>query len=269
MNQSLVCVPLLCKELRANWKLTALFAAVLTMYSVVIISMFDPALGESLTLMAQSMPELFAMFGMLHTSATMLQFLSNYLYGFLFVVFPLVLILLLVHRLLARYAERGAMAWLLATPVPRRCLVRTQACVLCLWVTVLTGYLTALCMICSDALFPGVLEKGGFLRVNAGLLGLLLFFAALCWLGACIFAGGRWALSGGGLCVAFVLVQMAGQAGDCFNWLRYLTPLTLFDAQALAAGESGALGKALVLYLLAAAGFAAAGTAFVQKELSL
>mgnify|MGYP000830365636 CR=1 FL=1 len=108
------------RECRANYKIWLIFAAVLTMYSAVIVSMFDPKLGESLNLMAQSMPELFAAFGMASPGVTMLDFLVNYLYGFLYLVFPLVLVLLLVNRLLARYLERGAMAWLLAAPHPRR-----------------------------------------------------------------------------------------------------------------------------------------------------
>ena len=55
---------LFAKELRANLFVSDIIAAVLAMYIGMIVSMFDPELGESLDLMMQSMPEVFAAFGM-------------------------------------------------------------------------------------------------------------------------------------------------------------------------------------------------------------
>ena len=77
------------KELKANLFVSVVIAAVLAMYVTVIVSMFDPDLGESLDLMMQSMPELFAAFGMATQGATLLDFMLNYLYGFLHVLFPI------------------------------------------------------------------------------------------------------------------------------------------------------------------------------------
>jgi ABC-2 type transport system permease protein len=37
------------REAKANWRLLVIFLAVLTMYGVTIVTMFDPELGESLT----------------------------------------------------------------------------------------------------------------------------------------------------------------------------------------------------------------------------
>ncbi|MEG1742074.1 MAG: ABC transporter permease, partial [Acetivibrio sp.] len=69
------------KEWKSNYKILLLFMAVLTMYAWMIISMFDPKLGESLEEMAASMPQLFAAFGMMEAGTTLLEFISNYLYG--------------------------------------------------------------------------------------------------------------------------------------------------------------------------------------------
>lgn len=268
--KNLLCRPLLAKELRANGKLAALFAGVLTLYSIIIIGMFDPALGESLEQMAQSMPQLFAAFGMANAGTTLLDFMLNYLYGFLFQVFPLVLTLLLVHRLLVRYADRGSLAWLLAQPVPRRTLACTQIAALGLYQLVLTAYLTVLCVGAAGAMFPGELDVRALLAVNVGLVGLHLMLAGVCWLGACAFAGGRLALgSGGGLCVLFLLVQMLSQVGEQTEWLRYLTPLTLFDPAAIAAGQAGALWQAAAMYAVAAALFGAGTAVFTRRDLSL
>lgn len=92
-------LPLLRRELRANYKMILLFTAVITLYSTVIIAMYDPKLGASLNMMAESMPELFAAFGMTNAGATMLEFIINYLYGFILVVIPMLCLLLIAGRL--------------------------------------------------------------------------------------------------------------------------------------------------------------------------
>ena len=79
---------LLKKEIKSNYKILLIFIGVLTLYSSMIISMFDPKLGESLKQMAESMPGLFSAFKMSDPGSTMIEFISNYLYGFLFIVFP-------------------------------------------------------------------------------------------------------------------------------------------------------------------------------------
>ena len=55
---------LFAKELRASAFTFIIVAAVLAMYVVTIVAMFDPELGESLDAMMASMPDLFAAFGM-------------------------------------------------------------------------------------------------------------------------------------------------------------------------------------------------------------
>ena len=46
------------RELRSSYKLWLIFIAILAMYISVIISMFDPKLGETLDLFAKAMPEM-------------------------------------------------------------------------------------------------------------------------------------------------------------------------------------------------------------------
>lgn len=90
-------VPLFKRELRSCLLPTAIVAAVTVLYAGVIIGMFDPELGESLALMRDAMPELFAAFGMADQGTTLLEFVVNYLHGFLLVVLPLVLAAVLVN----------------------------------------------------------------------------------------------------------------------------------------------------------------------------
>ena len=101
---------LFCRDVQTLWKPWLIFSAILTMYIVVIISMFDSSQGESHNLMMESMPELFSAFGMNNPGATLLDFIANYLYGFLLICLPLVMELIMVNILMTRYLDRGAMA---------------------------------------------------------------------------------------------------------------------------------------------------------------
>ena len=74
---------LLKKEFKSNYILLLIFLAVLSMYSCMIIAMFDPKLGDSLRAMAESMPQLFSAFGMADVGTTLLESIIGYLYGIL------------------------------------------------------------------------------------------------------------------------------------------------------------------------------------------
>lgn len=261
---------LFAKEMRSCAFVAVLIAAVLALYVVMIVSMFDPSLGESLTLMMQSMPELFSAFGMSKPSTTLLDFLLNYLYGFLLTAFPLVLVLILVNKLVVRYLDRGTMAYLLATPVSRVRIACTLAGVLVSMLVLLLAVMWMFEVGSSEFLFLGELDGMGLLRANAGLLGLWLAMAGLCFLSACLFSNASLALwAGGGMCILSFLVQMVSQVGDKFEYLKYATPLTLFDAYGLAANDTQAWIGAVVLYGVAAALFVVGVVVFSRRDLNI
>lgn len=242
---------------RRSWKLLVIFMAVLTMYCAMIISMFDPSMGESLELMAASMPELFSAFGMSDAGSTLLEFISNYLYGFLLLVFPIVFMLILARRLICAPIEGGSMAYLLSGPNRRGKIILTQAFVLFSQLVLLVAYVTALCVIVSGAMFPGELPLGEFLMINVGLLGVHLFFSGACYFCACLWGGTKWALTvGSGLCIASLLLQMISRVGEKFEFVKYATPLTLFDPREIAVPHVMILILAgLLLYGLGSAVF--------------
>ena len=89
------------KEIKSNWLLLAIFLVVLSVYGSMITIMYDPKMGDSLKMMAESMPGIFSAFGMNSPGSTLLQFVSSYLYGWLFIGFPGVFIIILKNRLSA------------------------------------------------------------------------------------------------------------------------------------------------------------------------
>lgn len=294
--------PLFWRELRSCALPVLVFACVLALYAGVVVGMYDPGLGASLELMRDAMPELFAAFGMADQGSTLLEFLVNYLYGFLLVTFPLALLAMLADRLMVRHIERGSIAYLLAQPVGRVRLALSQLLVLLICLVALMAVLVAVELVAAEALFPGELAAADLLAVNASTLCLWALFAGVCWASACALprtAAARWA--GVALCVAFVLVKMAadvsagagagagagmgtgvgadvgtsvamgaGVGADAgLSWLAELTPLSLFDPLGAAAGDASAIAGSAVL-AVAGLALAAFGVArFSRRDLSV
>lgn len=240
---------LLKKEIKTNWTLLAIFLGVVSMYGVMITMMFDPKLGDSLRMMSESMPQLFAAFGMADVGTTLLEFVTGYLYGILLIAFPGVYIIILANRLVAKYVDNGSMAYLLAVPQKRWKIILTQGIYLLFSLLILVAYITVLIIVVGEVLFSGELDIPGFLRVNVGLLGLLIFFGGACFCASCFCNESKnSSFIGTAVVVYTLLLQMLSQAGEKFEKLKYATPVTLFDVEGLSAGESGALGMCAILY---------------------
>lgn len=263
-------LPLFKHELRFCLFPTFIIATVVILYACAIIGMYDPELGESLALMRDAMPELFAAFGMADQGTTLLEFVVNYLYGFLLVVLPLVLVAVLASRLVVRHIERGSISYLLAQPIGRTRLMLSQASVLVFCLVLLVAVLTACELACAQALFPGELDASDLVAVNAATFCLWLFLSGACWAGACALpnvSAARWA--GVSLCILFVLAQMLSGVGDELSWLGDVTPLALFDPLGVASGGMGALTGATVLGVSGAVLFALGTIAFERRDLSV
>lgn len=257
-------------EMKRCFKIWLIFCGVLTMYTGMIIWMFDPVLGESLKVMAESMPEIFAMVGMDSPGTTLLDFINNYLFSFLYKVFPIVFFAFLVNRVLIRYLDKGTMGYLLASPNRRFSIIFTQASVIVWQIILLLAYVAALTVAISVWQFPDALDVEGYLIEMAGLLGLCLFLSGICFLSGCVFDDGGKALGVGvGLNAVFVLLEMVSQVGEKFEKLRYFTPLTLFDPAKIGLFDEHALEMMLALYLGGVGFYAIGMMIFCRKDLSL
>lgn len=259
-------LPLFKRELRSCLLPTAVIAAVAALYAGVVIGMYDPEIGKSIALMRDAMPEVFAAFGMADQGTTLLEFVINYLYGFLLVALPLVLVAVLASRLVVRHIERGSIAYLLAQPVSRARLMLSQAGVLILCLALLAIALTVFELVFAHAMFPGELAASDLAAVNVATFCLWLFISGVCWAGACALpsiSAARW--SGAAVCTLFILVKMLSGIGDKLSWLAEATPLALFDPLGVASGEAHAVAGAVVLAVSGAA-LVALGTAVFSRR---
>ena len=67
------------RELRRGVLPFFVIAAILTMYIVSVVYMYDPKITENLSLIMSTMPDAFAAFGMSHAATTMTRFMFQFL----------------------------------------------------------------------------------------------------------------------------------------------------------------------------------------------
>ena len=93
------------REMKKSIKMLLIFAAVITMYVTIIIGMYDPEMMEMLKGFEEMMPELMASVGMTTGATSLLGFMVSYLYGFIFLIFPMVYCILRGNGLVSKYAR--------------------------------------------------------------------------------------------------------------------------------------------------------------------
>ena len=249
--------PLFLRSLKSSLLAAAAIFAVLAMYIVCIVYMFNPNTAKMLDDLMTAMPELYDAFGIGHDTSTLTGFMLNYLYGFLLTLLPLVLILMLVNKLLVKPIARGELGYALASPHGRASILGSIAGAAAVALVFVLVASTVCELAAVLAFFPDDLDAVALLRANAGLACLWLFMLGICLLSAVLFASGPLALwAGGGICLVGFLIQMVSQIGEDLDGMANATFFTLFDPYGLAdsareavvhAGILGAAGFALVI----------------------
>lgn len=258
------------RGLQGSWKMLLIFAAVLTMYFTIIISMFDPKIGSALIAFEEAMPELMAMVGMSTTSTTLIGFMSAYLYGFIMLLFPMVFSILSANKLIASHVDKGSMTYLLAAPVKRSAVAFSQMKVLASGIVVLIAYITIVAITAAEISFPGELEIDKFILLNIGSLCLHFFIGGICFIFSCIFNDTKYAVGfGAGIPTLAFIIQMAANAGDKYANAKYLTFFTLFNPDEIIAGEASAIWGIVSLFAGAIILFLGAITIFTRKDLHI
>ncbi|MXQ74123.1 ABC transporter permease subunit [Clostridiaceae bacterium DONG20-135] len=258
------------EEWKSNYKILIIFMLILTMYTSIMITMFDPLLGTALDEFAKLMPDIMALVGMNGSTATLVSFMSTYLYGFIMIAFPLIFIVMLSVRLIVSKVDQGFMGYLLSSGNDRGKVIRTQIAVLLSQILALLVYVVCLGIVCGALMFPGDLDIFAYLRLNLGALALYFAFAGICFMFSCIFNETKnAALLGAGIPIVFILIQMLGNMkGDLEN-LKYATMLTLFDPEGLIAKTDTAFLMLGVLAVIGIVCFWFGSFVFKRKDMSL
>lgn len=236
------------REMKGSLKILLIFAAVITMYVSIIITMYDPEMMKTLDSFYEVMPEIMASVGMTAGATSLIGFMISYLYGFILLVFPMVFCILRGNGLIAKYVDKGAMTALLAAPVKRRTIAATQAFVLISGILLLVLYTTGLEIVIAEANFPSELVLSELLKLNASLLCLQLFIGGICFLASCIFSDTKYSIAfGAGIPALMYVLQMLANAGKKAETAKYFTFFTLFDANGIISNDSSAIIGAVAL----------------------
>lgn len=258
------------REIKASYKVFLIIFAVLMMYTGIITSMFDPKLGEVLEQFTQVMPQLMSAFGMTNPGTTLIEFLSSYLYGFLFLIFPMIFEIILANRLVARYVDQGSMAYLLASPLSRGKIILTQIAVIWISIATLMILITIGEISFAQLMFPGELEISTLLHLNIGLYILHLAISSICFFASCISNETRLSYSiGASIPILFFLIQMLANVGEKLEFLKYFTIFSLYPSSKIATGEMNAYGYMTILLIVAIVLYGIGGYVFTKRDLPL
>ncbi len=254
------------KSARTIW---ILMTAVFILYFVTILSMYDPENTQALEQMLEMFPEaLLKAFGMERVGTTLLSFVTIYMYGFLLLLFPMVISIVVNHRLIAAHVDKGSMAYLLSTPNSRTKIVKTQALFSLASTTLFFAVITLSGLGLSQAMLPGEMETGKFILINV--YALLMYFAigGIGFFASCIANESKVSLGLGiGIPVAFLVLQMIGDAGDKFSWVGNLSLYNLFQPDKLVEGADFAYFGMAAFAVIAAVLHTAGISIFEKRDL--
>lgn len=259
------------QDIRANYTLFGIIIAVMAIYGFMVAGMYDSAIQEKMQGLLEAFPpSVIEAFGFDFSGNTLIEFISSYLYGMLLLLLPMVFEIVVANRLLARYVDRGSMAYLLATPNRRRKIALTQALFLFAVVTLLLLLNTGILYLACEWTQPGQLEVAAFFKLNLGLWLLHLAVSGICFFTSALFNDTRYSLGwGAGFAIGFYLLQMLANMGGKLDKLKYATIFTLFDANAIVSGADGTFWPLFALGAIALVLYAGGCLVFAKRDLPL
>ena len=227
------------REMKANNRLLIIFIYILTMYTVMIVYMFNPDSTKSFEAIIKLMPGLMKAAGFVSGGNTLIGAVATGLYGMIVLMFPLIFYVILGNKLVAGYVDRGSMAYLLATPNKRMKIALTQALVMWVSIGILITYVTVAIMVSSALIHPGRLDIGKLVLMNVAIYFLHMAISGLCFFASCISDDTKRSFTiGAGIPIVFFLIQMLANMGGKLANLKYFTIFTLFNTADIIGGKS-------------------------------
>lgn len=263
----MISYPLLKQSFRGNYKLLLIFTAVLSVYIVLVIGMYDPEITKKMEWLWSYLPrEMRLAFGFEMFDRSLTGFLASYLFGFLLLVFPMIYEIIVANRMIASQVESGAIVYMIGTPNSRTKIAYTQAVYLAGSTAVMILFVAALGTGICEWMFPGKLRIGTFHDLCIGVFALHFLIGAIAFFASCVSRDMKQSLFvGAGVPILFYLMHMLANMGGDLEFLRYATIFTLFDTEKILAVET--VGY-IFMGILAAAGilFYAAGILLFRKR---
>ena len=258
------------KGIKESYKLWLIILAVMSMYISIVISMYNPDIGNIMDELVKAMPCIMELFGMKDSGTTLLSFMANYLYGMIFLIFPMIFTIMVTNGLIAKQVEGGSMVYLLTAPSSRKQVAVTQLLVLLTGVISLILVASLIGWLAAQVMFPGHLELELYWKLNASLLCLHLFIAGICFLSSAFFNETKWSLSlGAGIPILSYVIQMIANLGGKYENAKYASFFTFFSPQNIIGQQDGVVLAASILLIGSLILYGLAISTFTKKDLPL
>jgi len=258
--------PLFKSNIKTNITIWIVMTLIFIFYFSSIGSVYDPQGSEALNDMMKIMPEeLINAFGFGSIGTTLLTMLISFMYGMLLFMFPLVISIVVNHRILAKHIDRGSMTYMLCTTNSRKKIAFTQALFSLASITAFFIFVTVFGILICEGMFPGELEIGKFIFLN--FYALLMYFAigGIGFFASCVATESKHSLGLGiGIPVGFLLLQMLGNSTSN-TWIGNLSLYALFEPSKLVEGDSF-IYIGMAAFILIAAALYAGGIAIFNKR---
>ena len=231
--------PLFMQSIREIRRTFLTFAVLMLGGTALWLGIYHPGITDTLQALTSSLPPaVLAAFGCDFSRETFTEFAAFGLFGFWFLILPLVYEILAAGRLIASGIDSGVFVYLLATPNARAAIACTRG--LCLAEStaelfLLTGICAEVCIRVHPA---GPFSEGIFWQLLIGCFFLHALLGGIAFWAACRGENMRsFLLIGAGIPILFLLLHMASAIGGMWGILRFGTVFTLFDIEAILAGE--------------------------------
>lgn len=222
---------LLIFNLKSSLTMLLSFLGITLMYSSIATAMFDPTTSELMQQFIDVLPEAVVnMMGFSNFGTEITGYLATYLYGFIFFIFPMIFIVMLGNKLMAKQIDDSSMAYLLTTPNSRIKIATTQALSLIINIFILISVNVLVIIVASEIGFSGQLQIGKFLGLNFILLGVLTLVSALIFLISTIVGDHSKAVGISSALVGYLFIMnMIKNLSDDLNFIQYTTFLSIVN----------------------------------------
>lgn len=262
---------LLKKEIRGNIWLIITFVAIILLYGSMITAMYnpDPAAGSLFAEMQAQFPELFALLNFnVDNFTNYAAFISGYLFGFIFIMFPLIFVIILVNKVVFRYIDKGSMVYLLTTPNSRKKVIFTEAIFIALTVLFLGLVMYLTIAVTAESNAPGKLNHGAILYVLSQWFFFLMLLSGLTFVSSTTFEGKLASSLNVGVPAIFFVFSMIGNLPD-YDFFRFLTPFTLFNPDEAIAFSGASVWNLVALIVLSVSLYGLGIGNFIRRDLSI
>jgi ABC-2 type transport system permease protein len=207
--------------------------ALLLMYTSIAAWMYDPESADAINNLLGILPDtLVRALGFDGLGTNLTEYLANYLYGFIYIMFPMLFVLFVVSQLIGRHIDGGSMVYLLASPHQRKKIAWTQIGFFYSGLLFLYAVNVLVAIGISEVLFPGSLDIAAYGLLNALSFAVISLLASITFLLTIIeidyTKGVSIAVS---LSVYFFFSNMAYKLSEQIEFLQYTTLFRLVDIE--------------------------------------